>query len=162
MASPVTFPLGPGQGTDNLTALASGQARGLGVIGTNQVLVSDIVIAPIQIETGASAAGTVELRLIVSEDNSHWTDGISPVSTSDQSSLIKTAPQPVSPINVEAAATQYWFPGFSVLAVLGYIPMFSAVVVWNRSGSSFNATASNFYAQYSTILYQTPVPLIYG
>ena len=37
VASLVTFPLGPGQLTDNLTGLPNGQAEGLGALGTTLV-----------------------------------------------------------------------------------------------------------------------------
>jgi len=87
VASLATFPLGPAQSTDNLTALPNGQAKGLGALGTTLVQYYDDIVAPIQIKSGSavSGSGTVSLYLVCSEDGISWTNGINPNSTSDQS-----------------------------------------------------------------------------
>ena len=92
VASLATFPLGPGQSTDNLTGLPNGQAKGLGALGTTLVQYYDDIVAPIQIKSGSSVSGsgTVSLFLVCSEDGVSWTNGINPNSTSDQSSLIES------------------------------------------------------------------------
>jgi hypothetical protein len=89
VASLATFPLGPGQSTDNLTALPDGQAKGLGALGTTLVQYYDDVVAPILIKSGNSVngSGIASLFLVCSEDGTSWTNGINPNSTSDQSSL---------------------------------------------------------------------------
>lgn len=151
-----TFPNGPAQGTDNLTGLANGNARGLGAVNSvpSNAPDADVVIAPIQIETGASGVsptGTCSLYLICSEDNTIYDGLISPSSTSDQSALLANLPPErlIETINTTAAATKYVFKWFSLFGVLGNVPTWFAVVVLNQSGATLNATASNFSAKYA-------------
>jgi hypothetical protein len=156
VAALATFPLGPAMGTDNLTSLASGQAKGLGSLGASQVQYYDDNVAPIQIKSGASGVsgtGTVTLYVVVSEDGSNWTNGINPASTSDQSALLGNLVPVVPSLSVNANATTYRFPEFSIYALLGFMPSFWSVVIYNQSGAAFDATAANFTAKHSLVSY---------
>jgi hypothetical protein len=155
VASLATFPLGPGQSTDNLTALPNGQAKGLGALGTSLVQYYDDVVAPIQIKSGSSVSGsgTVSLYLVCSEDGTSWTNGISPISTSDQSSLIGSLPSLTSVVTVTANAALYYFPEFSVYSLLGFMPTYWSILIYNQSGAAFDLTAANFYAKHSLVSY---------
>jgi hypothetical protein len=155
MSSPFTYgsvtllPNGPGAGTDNITALASTNARGLGVL-TATPPSATILIPPIKIKSGASAvSGTASLYIITSEDNTTWTDGISPTAASDQSAKIVTATL-ASIITMAANATTYYFPEFDILATLGLsvMPNYCALVILNKSAAAFDATAGSFSANY--------------
>ena len=159
MASPFTYgsvtnmPNGPGAGTDNLTALPSATAYGLGVI-TNTPPLADCLVPPIKFETGSGATtgGVVNIYLITSEDNTIWTDGVSPTAQSNQKSKILTA---VNAVTVPAASanTTYYIPEFSVLAALGFaeMPTYCAVVIDNETGGALHATSTNFSANYLPI-----------
>ena len=155
VASLATFPLGPGQSTDNLTALPNGQAKGLGALGTTLVQYYDDIVAPIQIKSGpgVSGSGTVSLYLVCSEDGTSWTNGINPNSTSDQSSLIGSLASLMPMVTVAANAAPYYFPEFSVYSLLGFMPTYWSIVVYNQSGSAFDVTAANFYAKHSLVSY---------
>ena len=156
VASLATFPLGPGQSTDNLTALPNGQAKGLGALGTTLVQYYDDIVAPIQIKSdaaGVTGSGTASLFLVCSEDGANWTNGINPNSTADQSSLIGSllALSPV--VTVSANGALYYFPEFSVYSLLGFMPTYWSLLVYNQSGAAFDATAANFIAKHSLVSY---------
>ena len=114
VASLATFPLGPGQSTDNLTALPDGQAKGLGALGTTLVQYYDDMVAPILIKSGNSVngSGIASLFLVCSEDGTSRTNGMNPDSTSDQSSLIGSLASLTPAVRVAANATLYYFPDF--------------------------------------------------
>lgn len=150
-----TLPRGAGAGTDNLTSLASATALGLGAVDQHTALRYDNNVAPIQIKSGASgtsASGFVSCYLITSEDGTVWTDGIDPNSASNQKSKIATATL-VQAIAVVANATTYYFTEFSVATVLGFEPLYWAVVIDNESGHALDTTAANFYSKYLEIQY---------
>jgi hypothetical protein len=151
-----TFPDGPGQVTDNLTALPNGFARGLGAVQlvSAGAPAADCVVAPIQIKsgTGTSGTGNCALYIICSEDNTIYDSEVSPGSTSDQSGVISSA-RLVQPITVSADATLYAFNEFSVWSKLGFIPTWFTVVVYNQSGAALDVTASNFSAKYAVDSY---------
>lgn len=154
-AGPVTFPDGPGQTTDNLTALPNNTALGLGKVGTALTQYFDALVAPISFLTtsGAVSGDTVSLYLVISEDGTHWTAGIDPTSTSNQASKL-TGHQPLQTITVGAGAATYFFDEFSIDTALGgFMPTFFSVVISNQSGAALNATPSNFYAQYNLVAY---------
>ena len=155
VASLAAFPLGPGQSTDNLTALPNGQAKGLGAVGTTLVQYYDDIVAPIQIKSGSavSGSGTASLYLVCSEDGISWTNGINPNSTSDQSSLIGSLASLTPVVSVTASAAVYYFPEFSVYSLLGFMPTYWSILVYNQSGSAFDLTAANFYAKHSLVSY---------
>ena len=153
-AGPVAFPNGPGQPADNLTGLANGKALGLGMVGTAFTQYFDCIVASIFIKsgTGTSGTGTVSLYLVVSEDGTHWSGGIDPTSTSDQSAKLagQTALQEIT---VGADATEYYFNEFSFSNVLSFMPTFMAVVIWNKSGAALDTTPANFYAASNLVSY---------
>lgn len=155
LASPVTFPKGPGGSPDNLTALAIGQAKALGTLGTANVQYYDDYVAPIRIRTGASGVdpqGTVDLYLIMSEDNAVWTDAIDPNSGADQAALLITA-RKIQTIAAGANATTYYFDEFSIASILGFVPTFWSLVVKNNTLATFDVTVGNFYAKHSLVGY---------
>lgn len=157
MASPftrgtlTTFANGPGAGTDNLTSLPSATAYGLGALDLSAAVVGDVLFAPLKIKsgsTGTSASGYVRRYLITSEDNSLWTDGISPSAVSNQLSKIVTA-RLIDAIAVTANATTYYFEERSVMDILGFVPRYVAIVLDNESGHALDTVAGSFAAQYS-------------
>ncbi|HWS93831.1 MAG TPA: hypothetical protein VN306_15480 [Mycobacterium sp.] len=155
VASLATFPLGPGQSTDNLTALQNGQAKGLGALGTTLVQYYDDIVAPIQIKSGSSVSGSgsVSLFLVCSEDGTNWTNGINPNSSADQSSLIGTLTPLTPAVTVASNATIYVLPEFSIYSLLGFMPTYWSIVVYNQSGAALDATATNFIAKHSLVSY---------
>jgi len=155
VASLATFPLGPGQSTDNLTGLPNSQAKGLGTLGATLVQYYDDIVAPIQIKSGSSVSGsgTVSLFLVCSEDGVSWTNGINPNSTSDQSSLIGSLASLMPVVTMTANATLYHFPEFSVYSLLGFMPTYWSILVYNQSGAALDPTAANFYAKHSLVSY---------
>jgi len=155
VASLATFPLGPAQSTDNLTALPNGQAKGLGALGATLVQYYDDIVAPIQIKSGSavSGSGTVSLYLVCSEDGISWTNGINPNSTSDQSSLIGSLASLTPTVTVAANAALYYFPELSVYSLLGFMPTYWSILIYNQSGAAFDVMAANFYAKHSLVSY---------
>jgi hypothetical protein len=155
VASLATFPLGPGQSTDNLTALPNGQAKGLGALGTTLVQYYDDIVAPIQIKSGSSVSGSgnVSLFLVCSEDATNWTNAINPNSSADQSSLIGTLTPLAPAVTVASDATIYVLPEFSIYSLLGFMPTYWSIVVYNQSGAALDATATNFIAKHSLVSY---------
>ena len=150
-----TLPNGPGTGTDNLTALPGATALGLGVLDLSAAAVFDCLIAPMRIKSGATgtlAAGTFAVWVITSEDNAVWTDGISPTSAADQSAKLATAVQACL-IGVTVNATTYYTPEFSLLALLGFVPRYAAVVGQNLTGHALDTVAASFYAKSSVTAY---------
>jgi hypothetical protein len=150
-----TFPFGAGAGTDRLTALPSATALGLGTINQSTLLPYDINIAPIRIKTGASGvsvSGYCRLWLVTSEDGTVWTDGVDPTTATNQASKLITAPL-FGGISAAANATTYYFPEFSVASLLGFMPLYWAVVVENQSGAALDAVAASFYSRYLPIAY---------
>lgn len=153
--SPTTWPKGPAQATDNITSLPSGQAKGLGALScqpSSNTPYNDILVAPVQIKSGASSVsptGTASIYVVVSEDNSVFDGAINPDSTSDQSANLDYA-RVVQQIDVVANATTYAFREFSIWSFLGFIPEYVAIVVLNNSGSAFDTTAASFSAKYTT------------
>jgi hypothetical protein len=152
VAAIAIMPHGPAQGTDALTSMPNGSAYGLGSLGAATTQYYDDNIAPIKITTatGTSASGVALLFLVVSEDNTNWTNGINPAVNTDQSGKL-TGINPLFTVSANVDSTAFFFPEFTVASVLGYMPSFWAVVVWNQSGAAFNATAGNFFASHSLI-----------
>ena len=151
-----TFPLGPGQTTDNVTGLLAGQAKPLGKVDNGAAPVFDVQVNPVKIKTDAAgwAAGdTCTLYLIHSEDDVTWTDGINPDATADVAASLATA-VPVQTIKTEANATTYYFDGFSLFSVLGKVPRYwTLIVLNNEAAAAFSGTAADFAAQYVPLPY---------
>ena len=115
----------------------------------------DDIVAPILIKSGNSVngSGIASLFLVCSEDGTSWTNGINPNSTSDQSSLIGSLASLTPVVSVTANAAVYYFPEFSVYSLLGFMPTYWSILVYNQSGSAFDLTAANFYAKHSLVSY---------
>lgn len=155
VASVATWPIGPGQSPDNLTALPNGSALGLGKVGAARVQYYDDLVAPIQIKSGGagvSATGTASLYLVLSEDGVLFSGGVNPNAATDQSSGL-SADMLIETIEVTADATLYYFKEFSIQQYLGFMPSFWALVVRNQSGAAFDSTAANFSAKHSLVSY---------
>jgi len=161
MASPLAvgtltvFPKGATAGTDRLTSLASATALGLGAVNQSAAMAYDNNIAPIRIKTGASgtsASGYCRLWLVTSEDGTVYSDGIDPDTATNQASKLSTSTL-VSAVATIANATTYHFPEFSVMSVLGFQPLYWAVVVENQAGSTLDTSAASFYSKYLPIAY---------
>jgi hypothetical protein len=164
VAAFTTFPLGPGQTPDNLTALPNNSARGLGIIGTATVDAKDIKIGSVLITTGTvplspSGTGTASLYLAISEDGVNFTDGLNPNSTdaAAQGALFVTSQSLplmlVQRIACPVSAKQYNFNPFSVLQKLNYVPTFLGLYVVNNTGAAFGTVASGFLAGYKLITF---------
>jgi hypothetical protein len=161
MASPLavgsltTFPQGAGAGGDRLTSLPSATAYGLGSVNQSAAMQYDNNVAPIRIKTGASgtsATGYCRLWLVTSEDGTVWTDGVDPTVATNQAAKLVTAPL-ITGIATVANATTYYFPEFTVMSVLGFQPLYWAVVVENQAGSALDTVAASFYSRYLPIGY---------
>jgi hypothetical protein len=164
MPSPTTFPYGPGQTQDNITALPVGQAKVLGQLGVANTPLYDIVISPIQVMTGAGAVGTIDLYLVCSETpgaGGNWEGGVNPTLATDQSAMVSQLRR-VKTVNVIASAATYKFDEWSLASVLGFMPMFATVMIMNNTNAAFNATSTNFIAQYSQVNYTSPAPISYN
>jgi hypothetical protein len=158
--TPTAWPHGPGQSTDALTSLANGQALGLGKLWAENIgLVTpfgDLILPPWKITTGAgSVSGAVSRYLITSEDGTLWTGGIDPASSSDQSTLLSAMltydgvnAALIDQVTASAANTAYYFRWRSLQSMLGNMPHYVSVVVYNQSGQALSATAANHSAQY--------------
>jgi hypothetical protein len=164
LSAGVQFPNGPGQSTDNLTALNNNTMLCLGSIGASNFVYGDFIVAPIKFKSGASgvsANGTASLYLFTSEDGTIWTCGVSPSAASDQSGQLAIGPTapgggpriPAQVVNVTAAGTQYYFDEFSVYDLLSWVPTFFTVGILNQSGAAFDSTAANFSAKVTTDQY---------
>lgn len=154
--SVVVMPLGPGQTPDNITALGSATALPLGNL-VNSGTVFDFMIPAIQIETGATAGGTVSAYLIVSADGTNYTDSISPTATTNVQSQIVTA-YLASTINTPLANTKYKLADFSALGVLqSYgileLPLNVGVIISNGGtvNSALHTGSTNFLASYQPV-----------
>jgi len=167
MASPTVFPYGPaaqGGSPDNITGLAAGQAKVLGSVGIAATPLYDVTIAPIQVMTGTGATGTIEAYLVCSETpgaTGNWEGNVNPTLATDQSSLLPGLRR-VQLVNVITSAGSYKFPEWSVASVLGFMPMFFTVMIYNNTNAAFNATSTNFNAMYSIINYTSPPPIAYA
>ncbi len=159
-----TFPQGPGQTPDNLTALPNNSALGLGIIGASGTDAKDIKVGSVLITTGTvpgspNGTGTASLYLAISEDGTNFTDGLNPNSTSAaaQSALFVTSQSLplmlVQRIACPASATQYRFNAFSVLQKLNYVPTFFGLYVVNNTGGAFGVSSAGFLAGYKLITY---------
>jgi len=168
LTSPLTFPFGPAQATDNVTSLAAGAAKVLGQVGVNQGVVWDYTVAPMQIKSGTgTTAGTVDILIAVSETSGapptgNWTDFIDPTLATDQSSKITDQMTLARTLNVSAASTLYKADGFGLYNILGRQPMFWTLVIRNNTNFALDTTAANFIFMYSQMNFSVPVPIVYA
>jgi hypothetical protein len=163
--SPTTWPHGPGQSPDAITSMPNNQALGVGKLWAENISLvtplGDLILPPWKITTGAGVtSGTISRYLIASEDGSLWTGGIDPTSTSDQSALLSAMltydgsnAALIDQITVTAANTAYYFRWRSLQSMLGNVPHYISVLVYNQSGAALNGTAGNHTAQYASEAY---------
>jgi hypothetical protein len=165
-ASPATWPNGPNQTTDNFSSLPNGQAKGLGVIspGTVSAPYGDIILPPWKIATGTVTAGnTISRYLLFSEDNTLWPGNISPTSTSDQSTALAAwlAADPlvanlalIDTLTMQGGQALYQTRWASIRGLIGNVPTYCAILVYNNSGAALAAYSSgNQSATYVTESY---------
>ncbi len=161
-----TWPNGPNQSTDNMSSLANGQAKGLGVInpGTLSQPFGDIILPPWKITTGTVTPGnTISRYLLFSEDNSLWPGGIDPNSTSDQSTALANwlAYDPAAAaltlldtLTMQSGVTLYQTRWQSIRGLIGNVPTYCAVLLHNNCGATLAAYSSaNQVATYATESY---------
>lgn len=159
-----TFPQGPGQTPDNLTALPNNQALGLGIVGSANIDGKDFKIGIVKITTGTvpgspNGTGTASLYLAIGEDGTNFTDGLNPNSTngSAQGALFITSQSLgfmlVQKIACPASNTAYVFNAFSLLQKLSYVPTFFGLYVVNNTGATFGTSAAGFLAGYKAITF---------
>jgi hypothetical protein len=163
--APTVWPHGPGQSPDSLTSLPNSQALGMGKLSAENIGLAtplgDLILPPWKVTTGSGlVSGTIARYLIISEDGSLWTGGIDPTSSSDQSALLATMLQYdntnaafIDQITVSAPATAYYFRWRNLQSLLGNVPRYASVLVYNQSGQALSATSGNHAAQYASEAY---------
>jgi hypothetical protein len=163
--TPTVWPHGPGQTPDALTSLANGQAKGMGSLWAENISLvtpfGDLILPPWKITTGSgSVSGPISRYLITSEDGSLWTGGIDPTSSSDQSTLLSAMltydgvnAALIDQVTAAAANTAYYFRWRSLQSLLGNVPHYVSILVFNQSGQALNVTAGNHTAQYASESY---------
>jgi hypothetical protein len=131
----------------NLNSLANGNVKALGTVDNSAVRANNyqIKLKITANSTGVSATGTVTVYLVRSNDNSDWTDGISPSSTSDQSASIKNATI-IGVFNLNAV-NQVLIVQFDLLMEGGPVPAYDCPKFWtlaigNGSGAAFAASGN--------------------
>lgn len=163
--APTVWPHGPGQSPDTLTALANGEALGMGKLWAENIGLAtplgDLILPPWRVTTGSgSVGGTISRYLIVSEDGSLWTGGIDPTTLSDQSTALLAMlgydganAALIDQITVSTSTTAYYFRWRSLQSMLGNAPHYVSILVYNQSGQALSATAANHTAQYASESY---------
>jgi hypothetical protein len=158
--TPTVWPDGPAQSPDHVTSLANGQALGLGKLWAENIGLAtpfgDLILPPWKITTGSgSVSGTISRYLILSEDGTLWTGGVDPTSNSDQSTALAamlaydgTNASLIDSITVAAASTAYYFRWRSLQSMLGNLPHYASVLIYNQSGRALSATAAPHTVQY--------------
>ena len=151
---------------ENIDGLTNDSAKPLGTMDNNTAEYSTARIALVfDLDTTAAnldVDGVIELYFICSLDDTTWTDGIDPDTTSDikgsikHASLIKAFRADKSMAGLDIS----WVcPDLSLMVdsqgnKIGELPNYWSLVVWNRSGSSIQNTANNI-AKYQTVTYGT-------
>lgn len=143
----------------NLGALATATAKPLGVVDNSTTLAEN---EKIQLKitlnaAGVSATGTIEVYALASNDNSIWTDNISPALTTDVSASIKNAPL-IGIFNANANAqvvvVDIDLLNQSGINPLNDVPKFWSLVIFNKSGATLPAvSAGNIATSYTPINY---------
>lgn len=161
-ATPVVWPNGPNQTTDNMSSLASAAAKGLGIVspGTVSQPFGDIILPPwkITLASGPTVGNAISRYLLFSEDGSLWPGGINPSSASDQSAALAAwlAYDPtaadlalIDTLTMSNAVTVYQTRWQSLRGLIGNIPSYCAVLLYNNSGVALAAySAGNQSATY--------------
>jgi len=148
IGSLTTLPRGAGAGTDNITGKASSGSKialGLGKVDWSSAVPYDGMVQ-MKVKTNATTPTgnkILSLYLITSLDGTIFTDGIDPDSASDQSSKINQA-LCVGVFTNIAASTTYYFDTIDIPAILGYIPLYWAIV-WQLdvTAGGFSSTAGD-------------------
>jgi len=159
------WPNGPNAGTDNFSSLANGACKCLGVLspGTVSAPWGDIILPSwkITLASGPTTGNTIKRYLFMSEDNSVWPGGINPTSSSDQSSVLTaflnynpSGAQLIDQVTVSNGVTAYELGWVSIRGLLGNVPTYCTIAVYNQSGVAFAAySSSNQVANYATDSY---------
>ena len=155
-ASPLTWPLGPNQTTDNFSGLPNGQAKCLGVISPSTLTqpFGDVILPPWQYTTaaGPTAGNTIQRYMLFSEDNVIWPGGINPTAITDQSVALTTwlaadsaavGGSLLDTITIQSGAILYKSSWRSIRGLVGDVPTYMTVLVWNQSGVALAAFSAN-------------------
>jgi len=166
-ASPATWPYGPNQTTDNFSSLPNGQAKGLGIISPSTVSApfGDIILPPWKFTLSANptAGNSISRYLLFSEDDVLWPGNIGPTSTSDQSVALAAwlAADPlvanlalIDTLTMQGTQTLYLTRWVSIRGLIGNVPTYCAILIYNNSGQALAAYSSgNQSATYVTESY---------
>ena len=124
----------------NMNSLANGQAKSLGKIDfeTNGAHMATAKVELTLGSSGVSSTGLVNIYFLGSQDDTDWTDGIDPTSTSDVTSSIKNATR-IASLNANANS-QVVKVVLDLFSLVGDGYSLGALVVANESGAAFAAS----------------------
>ena len=134
----------------NLNSLGSGAAKPLGALDLSAGFHDcEVYVQATLATSGVSATGTLQIYGIRSTDNTDWTDGISPSTTSDIASSIKNADLLAELVaNANSQVVRY---NLNLGDAQGALSKYHAIVVKNNSGAAL--AASGNAAKYQTKQY---------
>jgi hypothetical protein len=139
----------PAPQASNLNSLANNAAKSIGKIDFNTLNAHEATLKLKVVLGAAVATGKLDFYFIGSQDDSDWTDGIDPTSTSDLASSIKNARRlPNADANVNGGTV---IVNIDIFALVGSGYSFGAILVKNASGAAL--AASGHDADYQTITY---------
>jgi hypothetical protein len=147
-----SFLNGPGGGgTDVLSTLPAGQAKGLGSVsapGTTPPA-GDWEVGALSVTIPATTGGNVDLFLLSSTDGTHWAGNIDPTSTSNQATAVTAAiaadPNfgPTETLTIPSGSGGIFaFRPFFLTSLLANVPTFWAVLVRNGTNVAFTASSA--------------------
>lgn len=135
----------------NLNSLANNTAASLGSVGTGVIYFDDLVPSiGILTGTGTGGSGSAALYVMMSEDNSHWSGGLNPNSSTITPAQL-AGMTPLQTITANADSTTFYFGEFSLTNQFGFVPSYWAIVVLNSSGAAL--AASGHYGQHNLLSY---------
>lgn len=141
--------------TVTLASLASGSWRQSNFVDNSSNLFMDIFVQ-LDVKTGATAAGTVDIWSYASIDGgTTYSDG----ATGTDSAFTPTASPNlvfVGSVNTPAVTTSYVSRQFSLaFAYGGSLPQRWGLAIKNTNGGALDATEGNFLKQYLGLTYQS-------
>ena len=141
--------------TITLNSLASTSQRQSTVVNNTSAVFRDALVQ-IQIKTAAAAVSTTGIVNIYAYGSANGGTNYGDTVTGTDGAVTLTSPpnlKIIGTINAVANATVYDSNPFSVAAVFGgKLPQYWGIVVENKTGAAFDATAGNFKAFYQGVL----------
>ena len=136
----------------NGTSEASARAIGVVDMSTNDYPNAKVRMT-LNLSTATVEGGAVEVYFLASLDNSVWTDGIVPSSSSDNTLKLRTATRIAEfQTGVSTADTNLNWVCNDLQRLVGDLPPYWSLCVNNVSGSTFEATGHTI--QYHTVSYK--------